>query len=184
MAHDAIEPDEDWQREIEIALQSMEAMLAYVSDDFSSSVWSNQEIGYALARQVPVISIKIGQNDPAGFIRHKQAIRGDSRNTNANAKKIHETLQKKAPELPRYRAWLIDKFVKAGSFHAACTAFEHLEKITDIQGEEILQLVDAFNSNNQLHYCFALTEDNQFLDWVNGLGFHTFEMHGHEIKAK
>ena len=184
VAHDAIEPDEDWQKEIKLALQSMDAMLAYVSDDFFDSAWTNQEIGYALARQVPVITIKIGQKDPAGFIRHKQAIRGDSQNANVNAKKVYETLQKKVTELPRYRAWLIDKFVNAHSFHAASAAFEHLKKITDIQGEEALQLVSAFNSNEQLHRCFALTDDSKFLEWVNGLEHHTFEIQGHEIKAK
>ena len=184
VAHDAIEPDEDWQKEIEIALQSMEAMLAYISDDFFGSVWTNQEIGYALARQVPVISIKFGQIDPAGFIRHKQAIRGDFRSAKTNAKNVHRTLQKKIPELPRYRAWVIDEFVNAGSFNTASAAFKRLRKITDIQQDELLQLVDAFNSNNQLHNCFALLRNDRFLKWVNGHGIYTFEVHGHEIKAK
>ena len=184
VAHDVIEPDEDWQKEIEIALQSMEAMLVYISGEFFNSVWTNQEIGYALARQVPVISIKFGQNDPAGFIRHKQAIRGNLQNAKANAQKVYETLQKKVPQLPRYRKWLVDEFVNAGSFNAAGRAFELLKDITDIQREEVLLLVDAFNSNNQLHFCFAITDKNQFLDWVNELGFNSFEMHEHKIRAR
>ena len=67
VAHETIEPDEDWQKEIRRALQSMDAMLAFVTDDLFDSIWTNQEIGYALARSVPIISIKVGKQDPAGF---------------------------------------------------------------------------------------------------------------------
>ena len=40
VSHDDIEPDEDWQREIEKALVSMDAMLAFISDDFFESAWT------------------------------------------------------------------------------------------------------------------------------------------------
>ena len=40
VAHDSIEPDEEWQKEIEKALQSMDVMLAFITQDFFSSPWT------------------------------------------------------------------------------------------------------------------------------------------------
>ncbi|WP_072370601.1 toll/interleukin-1 receptor domain-containing protein [Hyphomicrobium sp. NDB2Meth4] len=48
VAHDTIEPDAEWLVEINRALNTMEIMLALISDDFHESVWTNQEVGFAL----------------------------------------------------------------------------------------------------------------------------------------
>ena len=53
-----------------LALQSMDAMLVYITDGFFDR---NQEIGYALAA---IVSIKMGTQDPSGFISKRQAING------------------------------------------------------------------------------------------------------------
>ncbi len=75
VAHTSIEPDEQWQSEIEKALMSMDAMLAFITDDFFKSAWTNQEIGYAIAKGIPVISLKLGKTDPQGFIQSRQALK-------------------------------------------------------------------------------------------------------------
>ena len=54
VAHQTIEPDEDWQKEIRAALQSMDAMLVFITNNLFESIWVNREIGYALARSVPI----------------------------------------------------------------------------------------------------------------------------------
>jgi hypothetical protein len=61
-----------WQQEIEKGLETMEVMLAFITDDFHDSVWTNQEVGYALGKGVPIIPVKFGRNDPDGFIGSKQ----------------------------------------------------------------------------------------------------------------
>ena len=65
-----------WQLEIEKGLETMEVMLAFVTDDFHNSTWTNQEIGYALGKSVPIISVKLETKSPQGFIGSKQALRG------------------------------------------------------------------------------------------------------------
>ena len=57
-------------------METMEVMLALVTDDFHDSFWTNQEVGYALGKGVPIISVKLQQKDPAGFIGSAQALRG------------------------------------------------------------------------------------------------------------
>ena len=75
VAHDSIEPMESWQPTILKGLETMEIMLTFVTDDFHQSYWTNQEVGYALARNIPIISLKLEKQDPSGFIADKQALK-------------------------------------------------------------------------------------------------------------
>ena len=46
----------------------MELMIALVSGDFNESCWANQEVGFAVCRNVDIISIELDQTKPEGFI--------------------------------------------------------------------------------------------------------------------
>lgn len=74
VAHEDIQPTKEWQEEIENALVSMEALVALLSEDFHDSNWTDQEIGVAIGRGVPIIPIRLGL-DPYGFIGKYQAVR-------------------------------------------------------------------------------------------------------------
>lgn len=169
VAHEDIEPDEDWQREIELALQSMDVMLVFITNEFFDSPWTNQEIGYALARRVPVISIKVEKQDPVGFIRNRQAIKGALDDAAHIAPQIAETIKKRLPPA-RYRECTLHYFMNARSFDEAAIAFERVRLLSNMTGEEIAMLVESYNSNSQLHRCFKLTEHDRFLNWVNDAG--------------
>ena len=75
LAHEDIEPTQAWQSEIEKYLDSMDVLLAFITDGYDKSSWTNQEVGYALGREIPVISLKFGENIPQGFINKQQALR-------------------------------------------------------------------------------------------------------------
>ncbi len=73
IAHEDIEPIQEWQGEIEKALDTMDFFIAIHTKGFSQSVWCQQEVGFAVAKGVEIISIRFGE-DPAGFIGKYQAI--------------------------------------------------------------------------------------------------------------
>jgi hypothetical protein len=73
VAHDAIEPTRQWQEVIELALRSCDVLVAYVTEDFIRSKWTDQEVGWALGREIVVIPIKVGAN-PYGFFGAYQAL--------------------------------------------------------------------------------------------------------------
>jgi hypothetical protein len=73
VAHDSIEPSRQWQGVIEVALASCDALVAYVTPDFAASRWTDQEVGWALGRRVPVIPLRVGA-DPYGFFGAFQAL--------------------------------------------------------------------------------------------------------------
>lgn len=73
VAHEDIEPTVLWQSEIERALAHMHCFLSVHTVGFSASNWTQQEIGFAVARRVKVISLKMGET-PTGFIGKEQAL--------------------------------------------------------------------------------------------------------------
>ena len=50
VAHEDVEPTREWQREIEIALNTMHVLVAVLTPGFSESLWADQEVGYARTR--------------------------------------------------------------------------------------------------------------------------------------
>jgi len=91
VAHTDIEPTKEWQKEIELALRTCDSLVALMVDGFHDSNWTDQEIGYALGRDLLIIPIRMGQ-DPYGFIGKFQAI--SFKDINSVANEIFHTLQK------------------------------------------------------------------------------------------
>lgn len=79
VAHEDIEPTLEWQVQIERALNSMELFVSMHTAGFRDSVWTQQEIGFAVARGVKIIALRF-EEDPTGFIQKNQALsRGEKR---------------------------------------------------------------------------------------------------------
>ena len=94
-------PQKAWQDEIENALFSMDAFVALMTPEFHDSLWTDQEVGVAIGRGVPIIAIKLGTN-PYGFIGKFQAL---SCSWNNAAKEIVKILVK--------HDRMIDSFINA-----------------------------------------------------------------------
>ena len=78
LAHEDIMPSLSWQSEILNALNTMDAFVAFVTDDFhQDGGWPDQEIGYAHKREVPRVLVKLGEADPAGMVATEQALSAD-----------------------------------------------------------------------------------------------------------
>ncbi|MCA1695153.1 MAG: toll/interleukin-1 receptor domain-containing protein [Actinobacteria bacterium] len=75
VAHEAIEPSRSWQREIERALRSCDLLVAYITPGFTKSKWTDQEVGWALGRELIAIPISVDGQDPYGFIGTYQAVK-------------------------------------------------------------------------------------------------------------
>ena len=92
VAHEDIMPTVEWQKEIERALNAMDAFVAMHTVDFSKSFWSQQEVGFAVARAVKIISLKMPE-DPTGFISKQQALPRLRRTAEEIAKEIYGLLK-------------------------------------------------------------------------------------------
>jgi hypothetical protein len=73
VAHDSIEPTEEWVGVIEYALRTCDACLAILAPGFQESEWTDQETGFCMARGVLVIPMEYGLM-PYGFLGKYQAL--------------------------------------------------------------------------------------------------------------
>ena len=151
VAHDTIEPMTTWQEEIMKGLQTMEIMLAFITDNFSKSSWTNQEIGVALGRNIPIISLKLENESPCGFIQTKQALKGNLRNLAKSVPEIYNlTIELIGGE--RCKSVLISKFLTSRNYGQALSLCKLMdETINSLSDDEAEQIIYGFSNNSQLY---------------------------------
>jgi hypothetical protein len=152
VAHDTIQPMSEWRAEIMKGLHTMEVMLIFLTDDFKESMWCHQEVGFALGKGVPIISLKLGHEDPPGFISHVQAQRGKIDDPFKAAGDLFPLIGKALSQQERLQDVLINAFAASPSWTGARDRFDRMaqqvNKLTDAQIETIIA---AYRSNNQLN---------------------------------
>ncbi len=152
VAHDTILPMTEWRNEILRGLETMEAMLIYLTDDFEDSIWCHQEVGFALGKGVPIISLKLGHKDPPGFISHVQALRGNKDSPFASAKKLFPLVAKALGRQERLQDILIASFVSAPSWSDAKDRFDRMtELVTELTELQVEKIIRGFYVNDQLY---------------------------------
>lgn len=161
VAHDAIKPMKEWQYEIHNALETMEVMLAFLTNDFHESDWTNQEVGFALGKGIPIICLKVGDKDPSGFLGAKQALKGNYNEIEKSAPEIQKTLMKEVASANRVKDILIEAFLSATNFNDAITGFERLSETTDqITDEQFARIIKGYSQNDQLYRCVGIHNYN------------------------
>jgi hypothetical protein len=147
VAHEDIHPTMQWQDEIENALATMDAFVALMTDNFHESDWTDQEVGYAFARGVPIVAVRLGR-DPYGFIGKFQGL--PSRWDTA-AIDVAKILIKQERALPYY----IDALKECPSFDTGNLLATVLGSIDDLPREQADLLVDAYNGSYELRGSFG-----------------------------
>jgi len=152
VAHDVIEPTREWQDEIEAALRTCDAMCAMVTPEFVESRWCDQEVGFALARGILIVPMKIG-TDPHGFIAKLQAITIPEHTTPYTvADSLFDILARHSTTAEALLPAIIRRYVNSDSFDNTRAAFVLLETIprsawTDAMIEQVER---ALSLNSQV----------------------------------
>lgn len=161
VAHEDIIPNEEWLKEIENALSSMDALVALMTDGFHKSKWTDQEIGIACGMSIPVYTVKMGE-EPYGFIAKFQAITSDWDNV---AIGLLESLMKNGKMVDAY----IDSLSECSSYsrgNALADCLSFINKLSPTQAEK---LVDAYHSNSELRGSFGFSGAGNYPGLVNFL---------------
>jgi len=149
VAHNDIEPTKEWLIEIEKALSTCEALVALLHPKFHASDWTDQEIGYAIGRGVPVYSIRFGVV-PYGFIGRYQAFNGNNKTSTVIATELFNALRKGKQTQRRMGEVLVDLFVASRSFKDAKMYVGYLEDLTFWKSEFSKSLKGAVKHNTQI----------------------------------
>ena len=74
VAHHDIQPAREWRSEILNALNTMTHFVAFLTDGFHESRWTNQEVGYAFGLRKPRLFVNLEKVDPGGLANAEQAL--------------------------------------------------------------------------------------------------------------
>jgi hypothetical protein len=114
VAHNDIEPTSEWQNEIESALATCDSLVALLHEEFHKSNWTDQEIGFAMGRGVPVCSVRLGQT-PYGFIGRFQAFNGHGKSAEYLAKELFESYLKNKQTERKMTEAIVTMFEDSGA---------------------------------------------------------------------
>lgn len=158
VAHEDIEPTKEWQHEIELALRSMQALVALLTPNFHESNWTDQEIGWAMGRGVPVISVRLGC-DPYGFIGRYQGIPTHSLDSpDSLAREIVKLLLQNSLTYPSIRKALLFRFYNSDLYITTQKVFKLITDFSDLSPEEIKQIQQACIDNYNVKGAYGIPE--------------------------
>ena len=152
VAHETIEPTKEWRKEIMNGLETMEIMLAFVTDNFHESSWTNQEVGFALGKGIPVVSLKLEDRDPPGFISHEQALRGSLDKPDISARKVQKLLAEKLGREDRIQAAFVRSFIDSPNWSETTDRFDKLSEAVDkLDEDNLMIIIRGYANNDQLY---------------------------------
>jgi len=183
VAHEDIEPTQEWQDEIEKALHSMDALCAILTPKFCESKWTDQEIGVAVGRNVLVIPIRKGI-DPYGFIGKYQGMQGDGKTLGQVAEGIFKILSSHPKTKEILAGALVDQITLANNKNEAMGKLtllraiealpkKHLEKISEnckeneliVGSTEFIELLNEMLDEREMNrFKIIKTQDSSFSD--------------------
>lgn len=157
VAHEDIEPDAEWQDEIKKALRTCDALIAFLNPDFNLSTWTDQEVGYALGRGIPVFSVRLGMS-PYGLFGRKQAFSGNGKDAPEIAKELFDAYRNHPKTSDKMADSIIEKFIASGSFAEAKENCRLVEELTIWKPDHKKRLRDAVESNGQIKHSWGVVD--------------------------
>ena len=157
VAHNDIEPTLEWQSEIESALATSDALVALLHKDFHLSRWTDQEIGFAMGRGVPVYSVRF-EEDPYGFIHRFQAFEGNGKTVKSLAAELFNSYRKDKQTQRRMSGALVTLFETSRSFATSKKLMGHLEEIEIWDPSFSARLRAAVKDNSQVSGSWGVPE--------------------------
>lgn len=165
VAHEDIEPTKEWLKEIKRALNSADVLCAVFSPGFCESKWCDQEIGTALGRHIPTISISKGA-DPHGFLSEFQAIKAKDK-----AFKVAEDVFKAICVLKddnvKYFHVLTKLLLDANNKEEALAWVDVVGKANGYPDSEIEEVYEKYGSNDVLKSEEVITKLNVLFKRIN-----------------
>lgn len=162
VAHNDIEPTLDWQTQIETALATADSLVALLHPAFHNSNWTDQEIGFAMGRGLPVFAVRFGQ-DPYGFIGRFQGFTGGGKTASALAQELFDSYRKNKQTQKRMAEVLVNLLEDSGSFVAAKTRIGYLEELESWDSAFVPRLEAMVESNSQISGSWGVPDRVQAL---------------------
>jgi hypothetical protein len=161
LAHRDIRPSADWEEELLKALFSAAVFIAFITPEFKSSDWCDQETGIAISRGQKIIPIIASSKlDPYGFVRKYQGMRLPipeayvSHHIKSVSEKLSisivETLYNDKGTKDMVKSRIFNTIKQITSYHQTDLIFSVLEKIGPFTDDENKIILEAYDANDQI----------------------------------
>ena len=171
VAHDDIEPMAEWQNEIQQALRDMDLLVALLSPGFENSAWTDQEVGAAVGRNIPVVPVRLGR-DPYGFIGRYQGLTVDPDAENAG-EQIADFAFSELLRTNSGAVIYIELLSASESYAMSNDLANYLPRLTELLPDQEEALVEAFNRNSQVSQAWHIKD--QIIQVLNDCTGHRYE---------
>ena len=160
VAHSDIHPSKEWQQEIELALQTCDALAALMVEGFHQSYWTDHEVGFVFGRGLPVIPVNMGEH-PYGFIGRFQACKFHGVEKLADT--IFKTLINDPRSAKKMSYALVNQFERSSSFAGAGQNLKLIKKLKYWDDTLMQRVKLAVKKNDQIKGSFDVPEGVQAL---------------------
>jgi hypothetical protein len=160
-----------WRKTILSGLSTCQALVAIVTPDFHDSEWTDQEIGFALGRSIPVLPVCIGA-DPKGFLGDIQGARCNFENIAETAHTITSSLLEDERIQRQLQSGIIHNLEKVGftdhgtGYANAGRCIDLLHSYDNYSTSEIEIMIKACESNSQLSQHPSTSKTEMFLGYL------------------
>jgi TIR domain-containing protein len=157
VAHEDIQPSIEWMGEIELALNSMHALAALLTANFKDSLWTDQEVGFALGKGIFVIPVKL-ERDPHGFIGKQQGLPAALDKPSLLASSIVDVLLRREELAPFMRESLVWALENSNTFANSKSIAKKIESSSGYTHDQLDRLEKACEQNSQVRQSFGVPD--------------------------
>lgn len=161
VAHEDIEPTVEWLREIQVALGSSHALVAFLCNEFRKSSFCDQEVGFAIQRGILTVPVRL-EIDPYGFMGPLQGVTAFSSDPEQIAKDIYTILEKNVTTKnlvlaakEKYLEDLVERFINSSNFSDSTEYLRQIEQYPykTIPPMQLLIISQNWEANPQVRGC-------------------------------
>lgn len=135
-------------------IKTCQIFFVLLSKDFTTSQYSDQEVGIALGREKPIIPICIDETIPYGFLREYHCVCSNGQSVEQKIAELSDLVMKYTDTGREYIDLLINNLENADSFMDAFRWANKLSEYSKFNQEQILRIANARISNSQIHNSF------------------------------
>lgn len=176
VAHDDIHPSKTWRDQIKAGLATCHYFAAVLHKNFHDSEWCDQEVGWALARGLPILPIRKTAADRKdakdGFLEEHQDICLDATTGLPDyfaANHIFMGVVREPSLRPLAVKAMAEAFVTSKSFDFTRMLWGLLENQPSIESEQLRRLEYAVQTNRQVYEAVRIPDGTPIPALVKGL---------------
>lgn len=161
VAHDSIEPDLEWQSEIERSLKTCHGGVIFLMPGFGESKWCDQEVGWLLGREVPCYALKFQGQDPYGPLGKKQAFTvHDGTTAQDLAAEVVSWVATKPELTMNVNGSLVEALKNSRSYSRTDKVWAKLYAARDLTTKQVAGLLTAIRDNDQVYNAAGGVEED------------------------